>query len=154
MTLEEIKYRVGTVDMDDIIAHLKECKDDFFPPLDQKVNIDDYSRKIIEKAVTFEAWYGDRLIGLIAVYLNDANSISGFITNVSTLKDFLGKGIASRLLQMCINYSMRKNFREILLEVSAESKAVPLYLKYGFEHIDDKNEMMIMRLNLESYNKN
>ena len=62
-----IDYNTKTALVEDIYFHLKECNYNFIPPLDEKVNIMNYSKKIYEKAITFEAWNEKILIALIVL---------------------------------------------------------------------------------------
>ena len=142
-----INYNTKTAQVEDIYSHLKECNNNFIPPLDEKVNIMNYSKKIYEKAITFEAWNEKILIGLIATYLNDAENKMAFITNVSTIKAYMGKGIANELMKMCISYSESHNFNEIILEVSSKNTdALNLYKKYGFVKNKEEDSITFMRL--------
>jgi len=95
MSCEGIAFREGTATREDIQAHLEACDADFSPRLSVKVDIGEYSRKISARAQTFEAWFGDTLVGLVAAYMNDSLTRSGFITNVTVAKAFMGRGIAS-----------------------------------------------------------
>ena len=145
--MTNITYKIKTATAEEIYFHLKECNANFIPPLDEKVDIQEYSKKLVDKSVTFEAWEDRILAGLIAAYLNDAEKKSGFITNVSTLKKYMGKGIASELMTRCIDYSKKHNFKEILLEVSEKNiEAIHLYTKNGFKDIENKNGMLVMKL--------
>src|SRR5438046_2814866 len=93
-----IDFREETATREDIQAHLQACDNDFIPNLGLKVNIAEYSKKIRARAKTFEAWSDKNLIGLVAAYLNDRDTRTGFITSVSVAKQFMGRGIASKLL--------------------------------------------------------
>ncbi len=115
------------------MSHLDSCKTSFVPPLDAYVNIEEYSQKIRDKAITFEAWSDNRLIGLIAAYLN-LEKMHGYITNVSIDPLFQEKGIAKELLSRCVGHLKAKQVSEIDLEVKKENtKAQEFYSKYGFE---------------------
>jgi ribosomal protein S18 acetylase RimI-like enzyme len=129
--------------------HLNKCKDNFIPALHETVDIAEYSKKIVENAVTFEAWIQDELVGLVAAYLNDRENRTGFISNVSVLKEYAGKGIASQLINNCIEFARENKFREILLEVNGNNlQAVKLYEKYHFTQQDSKAGLKIMSLHL------
>ncbi len=110
---KKVIYKIETATSEEIRAHLLKCNDDFFPRLSERVNIDEYAKKISEKSVTFEAWSGYFLVGLIAAYFNDDEHKVGFISNVSLVKDYVGIGIASELMKQCIHYAKRHNFEEI-----------------------------------------
>lgn len=142
-----INYKTKSALTEEIYSHLKECNENFIPPLEEKVNIMNYSKKIFENAITFEAWNEKILVGLIAAYLNDTENKSAFITNVSTIKSYMGKGIANELMRMCINYSKNHNFKVVNLEVSSKNAdALNLYLKYGFVKNKEEDSITFMRL--------
>ncbi|MFA8433736.1 MAG: GNAT family N-acetyltransferase [Marinifilaceae bacterium] len=141
-----IQYREKTANVQEIYEHLMECKNSFNPPLDQTVNIGDYSKKIFDKSVTFEAWFDQKLIGCVAAYFNDLEKFSGFITNVSVSGDFTGKGIGSQLLHNCIEYAQKNRFKEIVLEVSPKSRgAIQLYRSFNFQENGSKNNLLVMK---------
>ncbi len=118
----------------DIVEHLKKCDKNFSPLLSSYVNIEEYSKKIFKNAITFEAWVNNELVGLVACYLNDKKSLQGYITNVSVLETFVGKGIAKRLLLNCEEYSRNEKYKSLSLEVKTNNdKALSLYKKLGFE---------------------
>ncbi|MDP3921145.1 MAG: GNAT family N-acetyltransferase [Candidatus Omnitrophota bacterium] len=142
-----LKYTEGTASKQDIYSHLMTCDENFISRLKEKVNIQDYSGKISEKAVTFEAWGGDALAGLVAAYLNDPNTQTGYITSVSTIKTYAGRGIASVLINNCVTYARQHGFKSIFLEVEkANDHAVSLYKTYRFQEFEDNNASMLMKL--------
>jgi ribosomal protein S18 acetylase RimI-like enzyme len=130
-----------------IAAHLEECSDQFIPPLMDRVELREYSKKLSEKSVTFEAWHQNRLIGLLSAYFNDPQKRTGFITSVSTVPAFMGKGVASTLLKQCKEYARAGGFAAIHLEVSPKnSSAVRLYQKHGFTKHEQKADSLFMQL--------
>lgn len=146
-----VTYAINKSTAKEILSHLEICNDGFIPPLSNKINLDVYSEKMFEKSVRFEAWKNNLLIGLVAAYLNDADNKSGFITNVSILPSYNGKGIATELMKSCIAYTQKNNFKEIKLEVSEKnSGAIHLYEKFGFMASPEKEGMISMKLILGS----
>lgn len=149
METPDLEYKIKTADHEQIYSHLKECRAYFMPPLHEKTDVLEYSKKLFEKAVTFEAWSKKNLIGLIAAYFNNLQSRSGFITSVSVTRNYEGKGVASELLRMCIHYARQNSFVEIKLEVSEENKpAIHLYKKFEFGKFANKNDLLIMKLDI------
>lgn len=140
------EYKNNTASISDITNHLNKCNSLFNPPLNTYVDILDYAEKIKKNAVTFEAWQGNELIGLVACYLNDQVTLQGHITNVSVLEEFQNKGIAKNLLQHTINNAISNGFKTLSLEVNVNNKnAIQLYQKLGFilsKRIDDKYSML------------
>lgn len=145
MTVKTITYKINQAKSDDILKHLRNCNDSFIPPLDQKVNIDNYSQKLFENAKTFEAWSENELVGLIAVYCSEINK-RGFITNVSVTEKFSNQGVASELLKSCIKYFESKQLKELVLEVHPQNeKAKRLYEKFNFQEVEPNNDIILMR---------
>lgn len=125
------------------------CNCNFYPILSERVDIKEYSKKIHSKAVTFEAWYDNLLVGLVAAYFNDKEFFFGFITNVSIFKEFMGKGIACKLLEMSVGYARKTKFKIIGLEVHKDNKAaIKLYKKFKFKIIASSSKYKKMSLKL------
>ncbi len=141
-----ISYKISTATYGQVLDHLLKCDEYFIPKLSDKTDIAAYSAKIVQNCVIFEAWKNEELIGVIAAYFNDETGNTGFITNVSTLKEFSGKGIASTLLKQCIDHAEKNNYKEIRLEVSrSNDAAIALYKKYDFMPAEIKNDTLVMK---------
>lgn len=146
MAASTVEYRVKSATEAEIRSHLDGCKNDYQPPLDERTSIPEYSKKIFDHAITFEAWVDNQLIGLVAAYLNPAEQFA-FITDVSVIRKYTGMGIASTLMQMCLRSVEQSRIREVRLEVSQENQpAVLLYQKYGFTITENIDKVLRMRL--------
>lgn len=144
-----LTYKIKTATEQQICSHLKECDTNFVPLLSKRVNITEYSKKLADKSITFEAWHEHTLVGLIATYTN-TETLTAFITNVSVLKNYMGLGIAAELMNRCIEYSQQNNYKEIKLEVNNNSKsAIALYEKFNFTKYDSQNDLNLMKLEIE-----
>jgi len=147
MNIDELIYKTKSASEAQILGHLNECSALFVPDLNAAVNIREYSAKIFQKSVTFEAWNDGRLAGLVAVYCNDSETRAAYITSVSVVREFLGAGVGSKLLGMCISYVKLNRFLEIVLEVNVmNAPAVKLYQKYGFAISEHKGSSALMKL--------
>ena len=147
-----MKYKTKTATEADIYCHLKACNDNFCPRLDKRINIKEYSKKLYDNSVTFEAWANSILIGLAAAYFNDMENYTGYITNVSITKEYMESGIATELMNMCIRYAKQYKVKEIKLEVNKyNSPAIQLYNKFGFIDYKNKDNFMLMKLGVSNY---
>ena len=128
-----IEYLSNKASEMEIAEHLLRCDADFVPPLSGRVKINDYAKKIAGKAKRFEAWSDDTLVALVAAYCNDLEKGIVYITSVSVLKEWMGRGMAARLMSQCVEYAKSSGMRQISLEVaSANLPAIRLYEKIGF----------------------
>lgn len=144
-----IAYRTSTASIAVIHDHLRRCDACFDPPLHTDVVMEEYARKIHARAVTAEAWDGNTLVGVLAVYLNRLETRTGYITNVSVLPNYQRQGIASELMRQVIELAREKGFIALELEVLPDNtRALGLYRKFGFATIGNKGRKTIMRSSL------
>ena len=146
-----VKYFSNKATNAEITGHLLRCDADFVPPLSDRVEIEGYSQKIASKATRFEAWSDDTLVGLVAAYCNDQEKCIAYITSVSVLKEWTGKGIAARLMSQCVEHAKASGMRQISLEVAGDNiPAIKLYEKSGFVAGKANTPFVSMNLNLKS----
>jgi ribosomal protein S18 acetylase RimI-like enzyme len=149
MTVSSIHYREQSASREDIQTHLAACDGQFFPKLSSRVDLRDYSSKLFEQACTFEAWHERSLAGLVAAYFQDSVGHSGFISNVSVLRDFSGEGLASDLMDRCTEKARKLGLRELRLEVApTNSPAIHLYRKFKFVECGRTSTNLTMQLTL------
>lgn len=147
---EKLRYAIGTCSEQDIVEHLEACDLQFRPPLSARVAVVDYARKLALQAITHEAWDDGVLVGLVASYVAAPNR-SCYITNVSVLVDYTGRGIAKTLLGQVAEYATRLGLAEIRLEVSKASvEAIELYEGQGFVPVESRGEQVLMRRSLDA----
>ena len=144
-----MEYRTASASTKAILAHLKAADRDFSVPLSQRVNLEEYATQLGEKAVTFEAWDGSTLAGLIACYMNDPGGRRGFISHVAVLGSHQGQGIAGRLVDECLRSASEKGLRRVDLEVNENNRAaLGLYEKRGFRAIDNPDNALTLSIDL------
>jgi ribosomal protein S18 acetylase RimI-like enzyme len=147
--MKKYEIRHNTASLKQIEDYLRQADAHFVPSLRDKVDIEDYAKKICEHAETIEAWQDNALIGLLAVYLNNVKYSSAFITSISILKSFHGAGIAKKLMHACIDLATHLNFQEVSLEVGRENgRAIGFYQKIGFSERHRNDESIFMSHNL------
>ncbi len=146
-----IEFLLNETTAAQIAQHLSRCDCDFVPPLSGRVEISDYARKIASKATRFEAWSGGTLVGLLAAYCNDDKKCIAYITSVSVLREWTGRGIAAQLIRQCIEYAKASGMRLISLDVAGDNtSAIRRYSKCGFVVTRSNAPYVGMDLNLES----
>jgi ribosomal-protein-alanine N-acetyltransferase len=142
-----------TTDLSDvatILSHLVVCDPTFNPRLSERVDLEAYARKLVTHATRHEAWEGDRLLGLVAIYANAPDRMTAFITNVSVTPDQQGKGLAARLLAAGIESVRDLGFGRISLQVGqGNARAHSLYIRQGFKPVAWRDEMIEMILILK-----
>ncbi len=145
-----IDYKVKQASEKDLYLHLEKCNHLFVPPLSEKVNLQDYARKLFENAHTFEAWDSKELVGFIGVYFTDRQTKKAFISNVSILETYNNKGTATELLNMTKEYAKSHEFDKIVLEVNAKNmNAIAFYVKNNFEIEYEKMDSLFMEFNIK-----
>jgi ribosomal protein S18 acetylase RimI-like enzyme len=129
-----VEYRLNAANSIEVEAFLRRCDEQFFPTLSSRVDIAAYAGKIVRAAERFEAWSGSSLVGLVAAYCNDPDRQDAFITSVSVLPAWSGRGVGMQLLQRCILHAGNAGFRRLSLDVEADNAgAIRLYARCGFK---------------------
>ncbi len=119
-------------------THLVNCNPLFVPQLTTRVDLNRYSDKIIQAADRFECWFNDKLVGLVAIYLNDSARKIAYITNVSVEREHMGKGLAKQLVLQSIERAVKLSFEHVHLEVSGTNHAaLGLYKSLGFKIMEE-----------------
>lgn len=114
-------------------SYLNAMCDYFIPPLNQVVNINKYSDKLVQNADCFFVENHGKNIGFLAVYTNDYSGKIAFISSISIIPEYQGTGISQKLIDFSIEYSRRKGMTSIALEVDLNNiKAIRLYKKKFF----------------------
>lgn len=127
-----MNYRLDSVGATELLTHLRAVDAGFTPPLSTRIDLAGYADKLASHARRIEAWQGDTLVGLIALYANDP-ARGGFITNVSVLPGLQGKGIAGELLRRTLALATELRLPHLRLEVYADNMAaLALYRRHGF----------------------
>jgi len=125
-----INYSTNKSTTKQIEDHLSKCEKTFTPKLSSYVDIKDYSNKVFNKAMRFECFDEEKLVGLIAGYKGEKL----YITNVSTDPDYTRRGIAGTLMKMSEDFCRLNNLRYIELEVNPQNQtAIAFYEKRGFK---------------------
>ncbi len=145
-----IEFIQNHSDTQTVMRHLFCCDADFIPPLSDRVEIENYAQKIVQQAARFEALMDGELIGLVAAYCNDFEQRVAYITSVSVLPSWQGRGIAAQLITQCIGHCRDQGFASISLEVDGQNLvALKLYTSRGFTFCETRGRKMSMRLNLK-----
>lgn len=90
-----------------------------------------------KRDVMFVAIDGDTVVGNAVV---ESNKVTRYAhraeISISVLKDYWGKGIGTRLMQMMIDFAKDVGLEILYLEVRADNeRAIGLYQKFGFNQI-------------------
>jgi ribosomal protein S18 acetylase RimI-like enzyme len=146
---DNVAYSINQSSVADIAAHLLNADATFKPSLSSRVEIRAYAEKLHGKAVRFEAWSGEELVGLVAGYCNQPNWGKSFVTSVSVLPKSQGLGIAGQLMQQCIEHMQGLGFAQMELEVDLHSlPAVSLYKRLGFATLRSSGSVLTMGMTL------
>ena len=129
-------FSKNRADSSDIAQHLLTCDTSFHPPLSSVVDPIQYAKKLADHAACFEAWFGSELIGLVALYCNDSERVSAFVSNVSVSPKYTGRGLAKHLMLSCIDHASELGFAKVSLKVDSSAQtAFRLYEGLGF-HVE------------------
>jgi 2-polyprenyl-3-methyl-5-hydroxy-6-metoxy-1,4-benzoquinol methylase len=150
---ELVEFKSDCASVSEIYDFLKSCDADFVPPLSSRVNIAEYAKKISQNGNLFEAWWEDKLIGLVALYCNDKENGIAHITNVNVMRSFMRGGIATKLVHSAIELAKSSKMQQIYLEVAINnSSARRFYELIGFTSSVSSDDKIIMKMPIDRSN--
>jgi len=128
-----VEFKRDSASASVMARHFRNCDEDYQPRLSSRVDVDSYACKLAQCASLFEAWVGDDLVGLVAVYYDRA-LLKAFVSNVSVVAAHRSCGIASCLLESSVARARELALDSVELEVSpANLAAHSLYRRHGFQ---------------------
>lgn len=142
---DKIVYSVNRSSVANIAAHIMHADTTFEPCISSRINISVYAHKLHDRAVRFEAWLDEELVGLVASYCNQPAGCEAFVTSVSVWPEWQRKGIANQLMRQCIEHVQSLGFVQIELKVNEHSlPAIALYHKLGFNTLRSSDSTLTM----------
>ena len=116
-------------DFETLLNLLKELDKLFDYPISERVELEEYAKKIIEKVHLFMAFENDDPIALLVGYCN-TNSIS-YMSSLAVKREFQGSkiGVAKQLITLCLDFCYNCNTTKIRLE--CHRRMIPYYSKYN-----------------------
>ncbi len=143
--MKDFVYATNRASAAEICTHLTACDAHFSPPLSDRVVLADYAEKLWAKAERFEAWNDRRLVGLVAMYCNDDDHKTAYISNVSVDPGLVRRSVARRLMQAAVEKAHMLGFAWLSLEVDERAQAAfALYSTMGFATIERTGRMITM----------
>lgn len=126
---------VGYHEKKKLISFMEDINDDFVPKLTDKVRLDNYVDKIIDKAILLVDLDGDNIAGLVVLYCNDQSQRRAYIPFCGVKKEYRNLGIARRLIEKAITITGEKQFKVLGIH-SNNLIAINLYRKLGFHLVE------------------
>jgi ribosomal protein S18 acetylase RimI-like enzyme len=137
--VERLKNRLG--DERRLCDLLHEADEDYLPRLSSLVDINEYSRKLIENAAVFVGVRSGEDMGAVAIYANDQKMRCSYISTITVLRKFRESGLGMKLLDHAEHFAKGQEMRQILLETSISALAAQkLYKKCGYELVGDSHQ--------------
>ena len=144
--LENIKEDQGR-----LLSYLKLVDKDFGVPLSSKIDMTQYVVKLLSLGNVIVVMENEEIASCICFYCNDFQERKAYISLLSTLSFYQGKGYAKMLVNEAIRYCRTKRFQKIFVD-SINIAAVSLYMSEGFRKIQTElingNEKVILECEL------
>lgn len=114
-----------------------QCVDsDFTPTLSEKVELLEWSTKVLSRASYIACVNQHQLVGLLVFYCNNLDTRCAYISLLGVRADYRGRGYAREMLQQTIKSVREQAFNKIGVH-SNNLRAITLYQSLGFKTIGD-----------------
>ncbi len=146
-----MENRVGIrLTLAEVKALVADFSKEFSPPLLSSPQIESYSAKLSERASFLLVKEEGETKGFVAYYMNEALQ-QLYVTLIAVKTDVQGKAYGYRMIETLKQIAVDAGFRSIALEVAKRNdRAHKFYLRQGFMAVEDREEKLLMELNVES----
>ena len=123
-----------------VIEFLKKIDSLFKIPLSQKINLEEYSKKIIRNADVFLAFDSESIVGIVVGYNNDKELKISNMSILVVLNEYQGKGIAKKLVNNFLDLAKNKKMEKVKLS-TVDTRALKLYESLNFKIVREENKV-------------
>ena len=132
----------------DIMEFLKKIDSLFKIPLSQKIDLEEYSKKIVRNADVFLALDNESIVGIVVGYNNDKEFKISNMSILAVLNEYQGKGVARRLVNNFLDLAKNKKMEKVKLS-TVDARALKLYESLNFKIVREENEVYYLELKLK-----
>ena len=152
MSINKQQFLIEELSILEISDFFKEHDNDYFEKLSDRVDIDEYSEKLLENSVQFTLRDKVDLIGLSPCYFNNIEEKVGYISSLTIKNGFRGKKLGSKMIKQISLYAKNRGFSTVLVKIHFDNEiSHRFYLKNGFFDFikDQENNFRLLRLEVE-----
>lgn len=131
-----------------LLTFLKASDKQFAIPISSKVDLVQYSERILEGGRVIGVIDNGKLAAAVFFYCNDNVTRSAYITFLCSLPNYRGKGYARKVVSKALSYSKMKGMGSVRTD-SVNPSAVGLYRSLGFIETSRILEGDLIKYNLE-----
>lgn len=122
-----------------IKEYIIKYDNDFYEPLSERVDMDQYGQKLSDLSTTFILYKGNEVAGLMCSYFYDPSSKVGFNTLLHTKLEYRGKHLSLYILDAVKEYARKHGFEKIAHYTNKQqTSAFQLYIRHGFTVVEEE----------------
>ena len=151
MAINNQQFRIEELSILEISDFFKEHDNDYFEKLSDRVDIVEYSQKLLDSAVQFTLRKDVDLIGLSPCYFNNDKEKIGYISSLTIKDGHRGRKLGSAMIKQIEQYAKEKNYHTVMVKIHHDNHiSHNFYLKNGFFDfiVDEDNSFRLLRLEL------
>ena len=148
-----LQFNIKDLSVLEISDFFTEHDNDYFEKLSDRVDIEEYSEKLLENSVQFTLWDNTNLIGLSPCYFNNVDEKIGYISSLTIKNGFRGKKLGSEMINQIKAYALSLSFNSVVVKIHiANTISHNFYQKNGFiDFIENKeNDFRLLKLEVNS----
>ena len=147
MEKENIDFYFKSLSPEEIANYLKLNDNDYFQKLSNRIDIDDYAKKLHQKSLHFTLYEKDKLVGFSPCYFDNKIKNTGYVSSLTIRDGYRGFGLGGRLLMHIKAYAKKSSFIDIKVSVHCDNKiSINFYKKNTFEIFEQNDETNICTL--------
>ncbi len=140
MNLQNIQFEIKQLSIADVSQFLQAHDNDYFEKLSDRVDINEYSKKVVENATHFTVSDNKQLLGFSPCYFNNIKDKTAYISSLTIKQGFRGKRLGSELIKKVMQHAKENNFIAVMVKIHYLNDCChQFYQKNGFsDFVQDK----------------
>lgn len=120
-----------------LLDFLQKEKNEFRIRLEDVIDLQEYVKKIVDKAISYVYYDNNKIIGLLIMYANDKKDNISHISFLCVDRDYRGKHMATKLVGKAIETAKNNKMKYVELYTHIDN-IIPqkIYEKLGFYKIE------------------
>lgn len=151
MKISNLQFDIKTLSLTEVSLFFKEHDNDYFERLSDRVDIEEYSSKLLENAIFFTLSDDSTLIGLSPCYFNNEEEKVAYISSLTIKNGFRRKTLGSEMIKQIAAHAKSKRFNDVLVKIHYDNKASQyFYHRNGFTDFkkDRENDFRLLKLSV------
>lgn len=148
-TKPKLQFDIKELSLTEVSDFFHEHDNDYYERLSDRIDIEEYSAKLLENSIQFTLSDDSNLIGLSPCYFNNIEDKVAYISSLTIKNGFRGQKLGTEMIKHISEYAKENTFKEVMVKIHYDNTiSKNFYNKNGFTDFkeDKENDFRLLKL--------